>query len=103
MPVTSDPSDPRLTRGVDEAPIKQAEAYLVLSDDELVKGFVRPYRDRYEHEACGVVTTMSRRIAETYARQPNFYGATYCTHCKMHKPVGEHGEFSWLDGSKVGT
>jgi hypothetical protein len=50
---------------------------------------------------------MGQALAETYARDPRFYGATYCVSCGMHRPVGEHGEFVWLDGivpdDKVGT
>jgi hypothetical protein len=108
MPVTSDPDDPRLGRGVDEESIPQHEVYLVLSDEERDKGFVRPLRTAYRHEACDAVTTMGLPIAETYARQPSFYGATYCVHCSKHLPVGEHGEFVWIerdgsDGPKVGT
>lgn len=77
----------------------------MLSDEERAKGFVRPYRDSYLHTKCGVVTRMARAIAETYARQPTFYGATFCVKCQTHLPVGEHGEFIWDDGSgqKVGT
>lgn len=105
--VTSDPNDPRLTHGaesLDGPPIPQAEVYLVLSEEELAKGFIRPVRRSYIHEYCGVVTTMSQTIAETYARDPKFYGATYCCNCGVHRPVGEHGEFIWDDGSnaKVG-
>lgn len=103
MSTTSDPKDPRLTRGADTEPVPQAEAYLVLSDDERARGFVRPVRLSYVHETCGGKTTMKQAIAETYARQPSFYGATYCVHCRMHRPVGEHGEFVWEDGTKVGT
>lgn len=53
---------------------------------------------------CGSVTTMGIELAETYARQPDFYGATYCATCMMHRPVGAYGEFVW-DGTneKVGT
>lgn len=97
MPVTDDPSDPRLTRGVDAEPVPQAEAYLVLSEHERGNGFVRPVRLSYWHEVCGTVTTMARPIAETYARQPSFYGATYCTSCRQHRPVGLMGEFCWVD------
>lgn len=100
---TSDRSDPRLTRGVDETPRDQAEAYLVLSKEERAAGFLRPVRRTYRHLTCGTETTMGRDIAETYARQPDFYGATYCVACRMHRPVGAEGEFVWLDGSKVGT
>jgi hypothetical protein len=72
MSHTTDPSDPRLTHGTDSEPTQQAPAYLVLSDDERAKGFVRPVRRTYFHEKCGVPTTMSQAIAETYARDPKF-------------------------------
>ena len=101
--ITDDPNDPRLTRGADTAPVPQADAYLVLSEQERAAGFVRPVRRSYVHTTCGAVTTMGQAIAETYARNPGFYGATYCVHCAMHRPVGEHGEFTWDDGTKVGT
>lgn len=103
MGLTTDPNDPRLGHGSNDEPVPQNEAYLVLSDEERAQGFVRPYRAAYKHLTCGTVTTMGRAIAETYARQPSFYGATYCVHCSMHKPVGPDGEFEWLDGSKVGS
>jgi hypothetical protein len=103
MSTTPDRNDPRLTRGVDETPVEMAEAYLVLSDAERAKGFIRPVRTSYRHETCGAVTVMGIGIAETYARQPDFYGATFCVRCSMHRPVGPEGEFVWLDGSKVGT
>ena len=103
MGTTDDPTDPRLTRGADTEPQGQAEVYLVLSDDERANGFVRPLRESYRHTACGSVTDMSSPIAESYARDPNFYGSTYCVQCRLHRPVGERGEFEWLDGSKVGT
>jgi len=48
-------------------------------------------------KGCGTVTTMGQAIAETYARQPGFYGATYCCGCRLHLPVGERGEFIWVD------
>lgn len=32
-------------------------------------------------------------LAETYAREPGFYGSTYCCSCRMHRPVGAGGEF----------
>lgn len=103
MGLTTDPSDPRLGHGVGGDGMN--EAYLVLSDEERAKGFVRPYRDSYIHTKCGVVTRMNQAIAETYARQPTFYGATFCVNCQTHLPVGEDGEFVWDDdsGQKVGT
>lgn len=104
MGVTDDRNDPRLTHGVDDAPVPQAEMYFVLSEEERAKGFVRPVRTSYRHLTCGSITTMPTAIAETYARRPATYGATYCCACSKHLAVGESGEFVWLDdGSKVGT
>lgn len=148
-------------RPVDEAlasqtnPTGQHPSYVVLAEEERAKGFVRPYRDRYQHvgirpiyplrdltkeehgrydqfgyvqfeaypegsaesaggamtghywtkaqlsSGCGVVTTMGRSLSETYARDPKFYGATFCTGCNKHLPVGE---FVWTaDGQRVGS
>lgn len=99
--LTHDRSDPRLTHGVDTAPGPQAEVYLVLSEEERAKGFVRPVRQKYLHTKCGVVTRMGLVLSETYARNPKFYGATYCVGCSMHLPVAE---FTWdPDGSVVGS
>lgn len=55
-------------------------------------------------KGCGVVTTMGRELAETYARCPAFYGGTFCCGCGSHFPVGAAGEFVW-DGTtqRVGT
>lgn len=104
MPLTDDANDPRLTRGVDAEPRPQADAYLVLSEQERAKGFVRPVRRTYVHargsRACGTATTMAQGLAETYAREPKFYGGTYCVGCQMHLPVAE---FDWEDGTQVGS
>lgn len=159
MSLTTDPTDPRLGHGVDTEPIPQHEVYLVLSEEERAKGFVRPVRTSYQHAGpvgpsgplrdltaeesemfsagkyakfeayssdlqdgvrrstgkfwrqdqldavvsggCGTVTTMGRELAETYAREPKFYGATYCCGCQKHLPVGE---FRWEnDGEVVGS
>ena len=105
MSLTSDPADPRLGHGSDTEPGPQNAAYLVLSEEERAKGFVRPVRRSYRHQdpGCGAVTTMGVVLAETYARDPSFYGATYCTGCRMHRPVGAHGEFTWMDTSGGNT
>lgn len=130
--------------------------YLVLSEAERARGFIRPVRqvyvhvgnggpkhptrsltdeerERYEGEGyalfeiypesaapasgrywtnadlaaatrCGTKTTMGLAIAETYARNPSFYGGTFCMNCREHFPVGKDGEFVW-DGTdeRVGT
>jgi len=157
--VTDDPGHPGVKRGPpDETPVPQHDTYLVLSDAERAKGFVRPVRHSYVHVGrsvcgkvrqgmgddptqpwlcvglpghdgacsswtkakdigeieragkhhrlggCGTLTTMGQALAETYARDPGFYGATYCCGCQMHRPVGACGEFVW-DGTdiRVGT
>jgi hypothetical protein len=80
------------------------QAYVVLSVEERAKGNVRPVRMAYRHIVCDTVTTMSRHIAETYARDPKFYSGTFCSYCREHFNVGEEGEFVWVDdGTKVGT
>jgi hypothetical protein len=155
--ITTDPTHPDLGHGSDKAPVPQNKAYLVLSEEERAKGFVRPVRESYVHvgrpgpkyplrdlteiekvkytglqyvkfeeypeserplvgrywsqadldavgKGCGTRTTMGQSIAETYARDPQFYGSTYCCGCSKHRPVGEDGEFVW-DGTdeRVGT
>lgn len=104
----TDPKDPRLTHGVDSEPGPQADVYLVMSEDERKRGWVRPLRKTYIHngirrddsDLCGVATTMATAIAETYAKNPDYYGATYCVGCRMHLPVSE---FTWEDGNVVGS
>jgi hypothetical protein len=104
----------------------QHDGYIVLCPDERAKGFVRPYRDAYRHVGrletlitdgrekadqtsefthrvggCGSVTTMGRALSETYARDPTFYGATFCVRCNRHLPVAE---FVWTaDSQPVGS
>lgn len=102
---TDDRNDPGLKR---RRPDGMQDTYLVLSEEERAKGFVRPVRTQYIHAACEAVTWMSQDLAETYARQPNFYTGTWCARCKFHAPVGPAGEFRWIEadgltGPKVGT
>lgn len=95
--------DKREDVGDQSAPTGQHENYLVLSEEERARGFVRPVRCVYIHERCGTETRMAPAIAETYAREPSFYGATFCVQCNAHYPVGADGEFIWEDGTQVGT
>lgn len=101
MSTTTDPNDPRLGRGPGAGPRGgQNDAYLVMSPEERARGFVRPIRTRYKHADCGARTTMALSIAETYARDPKFYGATYCVGCGSHFPVEQ---FTWDDDTVVGS
>lgn len=123
MSITEDPSDPRVVRGgPDDTPVPQHDTYLVLSEAERANGFVRPLRLAYVHRfwtdgptdplptvltsldgigGCGALTTMGLALCETYARDPGFYGVTYCVGCSMHRPVAE---FRWdEDGEVVGS
>jgi hypothetical protein len=140
----------------------QQLGYVVLSDAERAKGFVRPVRNEYVHvgraicgneppappagleegyvawlcnltpghkptdgcaykavreselknfkkngtlSGCGSTTSMGRELAETYARDPEFYNGTYCSKCKGHFRVGKDGEFVWYGDVtiRVGT
>ena len=161
MSYTTDRNDPVLGKGVDSEKTEQHSKYLILSEEERAKGFVRPVRETYVHvgrkvereegeiisleegakdlsdygkslytpetgyaaflkypesrspvtgrfltkeelesmekgssKGCGTKTTMSLPIAETYAREPKFYGSTYCVYCQKHLAVDE---FVWDD------
>ncbi len=92
MSLTTDRNNPCLDVTLDDG---QQACYLILSEEERAKGFVRPVRRSYIHLKCGAVTTMGQSLAETYARNPKFYSGTFCYNCKDHFPVGENGEFVW--------
>lgn len=91
------------------------KAYLVLSDEERAKGYVRPVRREYIHtgtnpkmegcvllqpdkDGCGSLTKMSQDIAETYAREPSFYNGTFCVGCRTHFPLAQ---FRWAGTAEV--
>lgn len=84
MSLTTDPNDPDLHK---KQSTGQNAKYLVLSDEERAKGFVRPVRTSYKHLKCGYITTMGKALSETYARDPSFYGATFCCSCGSHFPI----------------
>lgn len=71
----------------------QQRGYVVLTQEERDKGFLRPVRDGYTHNTCGQNTYMSRAVAETYARDPNFYNGTFCSKCREHFPLDQ---FVWI-------
>lgn len=103
MSLTTDPTDPKL-RQIE--PDGQQASYLVLSEEELAKGFVRPVRNAYRHLKCGTVTTMGKALSETYARDPKFYGGTFCCHCRDHFPLvtADGPQFVWdKDNTPVGS
>lgn len=72
----------------------QHGAHWVLSDEDLASGYIRPVRLSYLHRKCGKVTSMPIRIAQTYAKQPDFYSRTFCCECREYQPVSQ---FEWLD------
>lgn len=104
MSLTTDRSDPGLRRLKSDG---QQETYLVLSDEERGKGFVRPVRRSYKHVKCGTVTRMGQALAETYARKPDFYTGTFCIGCGTHFNLvdGEgNSAFLWVeDQTPVGS
>lgn len=162
MSLTTDPKDPALKEG-QKNETGQHDIYLVLSQEERAKGFVRPVRDTYIHVGkklcyeeiwylldekqqsemkkkfpdkeyfavmvslkdkngkiiggsyvtkeeydhwqsgkliggCGTETRMGLALAETYARNPLFYGATFCCYCNKHLPVDE---FVWKGTNQI--
>ncbi len=96
--ITTDPNDSGLGHDFDNKKAEQNEKYLVLSKEERDKGFVRSVRLSYVHKTCKSETTMNKEIAETYARNPKFYGSTYCIVCEMHRPIEE---FTWSGTDEV--
>lgn len=86
-------------------PNGQQVDYIVLSPHERARGYQRPVRRTYVHTVCGVATTMGQALAETYARDPKFYGGTFCCGCGKHLDLWENDEpqFKWDDGTGVGT
>jgi hypothetical protein len=75
---TDDPLDPRLHMAREDG---QNKKYLVLSEEERSKGYVRPFRDKYIHEKCGVETSH-----------------TFCVRCGTHYPVAE---FKWSKDDQI--
>lgn len=76
----------------------QQKGYVVLSEEERRKGFVRPVRRTYKHLTCGTETTMGLALAETYARDPGFYSGTFCVACAKHFALDQ---FVWAGTDEV--
>ncbi len=91
-PVTKDYSHTELKEN------GQQKDYIVLSEEDRAKGFVRELRFEYTHLTCNCTTRMSQAIAETYAREPKFYTGTFCTNCRKHFPLSE---FRWKGTNEV--
>jgi hypothetical protein len=58
----------------------------------------RPIRYAYYHERCQSITEMPAPAAETFARNPSFYGAVDCKKCFGSFDVDE---FLWVQDGKV--
>lgn len=96
MGLTTDRDDPCLNQIRSDG---QQECYLVLSEEERSKGFVRPVRTRYRHLRCNRTTDMGRALCETYARDPRFYNGTFCVFCRDHFPLRDsRPEAKSIDG-----
>jgi hypothetical protein len=74
------------------------KGYVILSAEERAKGFVRPVRRTYTHKPCRTDTTMGVALAETYARDPQFYTGTFCVSCRTHYPLDQ---FVWKDTEEI--
>ena len=75
MSITTNPNDECLIVGQKEE--GQNECYLVLSDEERAKGFVRPYRDTYVHKTWEQLL----QWVELFLRlmqEIKIHGATFC-------------------------
>lgn len=52
----------------------------------------RYWTQRDLDSGCSTSTKMGLALSETYARDPKYYGSTFCCQCKTHFSVGE---FIW--------
>ena len=64
---------------------------------------MRPLCGKFWTEAqlqsgCGQTTTMGLLLAQTYARDPKYYGATFCATCGEHFSVEE---FVWAGTEEI--
>jgi len=68
----------------------QFENYPTIDEGE----FVQQVRYSYVHKQCGEPTIMNSELAESVARDPEYYDKTFCAHCESHFPVDE---FRWKE------
>ena len=85
--ITTDPNDPRLTHGNDDVPVPQAEAYLVLSEEEREKGFVRRYRDTYVHVGNKPKRPLRELTEEERTRYGSFHYVAFESYSESESPV----------------
>src|SRR5947207_11760899 len=71
--LTTDPKDQRLGHGVNTKPTPQHEVYLVLSEEERKKGFVRPFRNKYTHVGERLCLIIQKLLSPTVTMLANFY------------------------------
>lgn len=69
----------------------QYENHPTIDDGE----FVQEVKHSYIHTECGQVTKMGSSIAESIARDPEYYTKTFCANCGDYYDVSE---FEWKDG-----
>lgn len=81
----------------------QYENYPTIDEGE----FEQPVRRTYRHEECDTTTSMREDIAESVARDPEYYSKTFCHGCGKHVPVDEvHWEedgADWVIDESDGT
>lgn len=74
----------------------QYENYPTIDEGE----FRQKVRSVYIHEECGGTTTMKKELAESVARNPDYYSKTFCVTCEEYVPVEEvhwkENEKSWV-------
>lgn len=80
----------------EKQPDGQYENYPTTEEGEPVQPVRRKYVHDDDENGCGTVTRMSTSIARSVARDPEYYGKTFCADCGEHVPVSE---VSWaVDG-----
>ncbi len=83
----------------------QQFSYVVMSEERMKSlPVVAPIRTKVRHLRCSTATEMHVKMAHTIARDPKFYKALFCAHCRAHFRTGKDGEFIWMSSDqKVGA